>query len=111
MTTNHKHINTVVLFVFLIFISYGCEEIMATRTLNGEEWMKKNLVIQSVRGPVPPSGSSPCTYIPGGSSRGRCVLAGDFSTAAVEAAAPPPAFPPAMVHFGAIFKSDDEPQK
>lgn len=76
---------------------------MAMRTLNGEQWMNKNL-IQSLRGPVPPSGSSPCTYIPGGSTRGRCVLAGDFSAA-------PPAFPQAMVHFGAIYKSDEEPKK
>ena len=58
-----------VLTVLLIFtILFASPQLLgATRPLEGEEWLKKGrLVIQSVqRGPVTPSGSNPCTYIPG----------------------------------------------
>ncbi|KAK4431164.1 hypothetical protein Salat_0878500 [Sesamum alatum] len=97
---------TVVSFIFLIILQSSCRGTAATRPLEGEQWLNKNLVIQSLpRGPVPPSGGSPCTYIPGGRSRGRCALAaeeGDFS--GQQAAAPAAAFPPVMVHFAAATK-------
>ncbi|KAH6761950.1 hypothetical protein C2S52_019383 [Perilla frutescens var. hirtella] len=109
MAANHHHhqrFHAVLLFVFLIFTSHFCEEIVAMRILGGEKWMIKNLVIQSLpRGPVPPSGSNPCTYIPGGAPRGRCTLAGDFSD---HAAAAPPAFPAVTFRFGAVYESDGE---
>ncbi|KAJ6951457.1 hypothetical protein NC653_040779 [Populus alba x Populus x berolinensis] len=45
-------------------------QILAARPLEGEQWLKQDLGnIQSLRrGPVPPSGGSSCTNIPG---RGR----------------------------------------
>ncbi|KAL0317158.1 UNVERIFIED_CONTAM: hypothetical protein Sangu_2130100 [Sesamum angustifolium] len=90
--------------VFLIVLESSCRGTVATRPLEGEQWLNKNLVIQSLpRGRVPPSSGSPCTYIPGGRSRGRCALAaeeGDFSGQR------PAAFPPAMVHFAAATKEN-----
>ncbi|KAH7865685.1 hypothetical protein Vadar_009822 [Vaccinium darrowii] len=79
------------------------------RPLQGEEWLNnlKTLAIQSLqRGPVTPSGASPCTYIPGG-PRGRCALAeneGDFSGHVGRA---PPAFPEVTVKFVAASNEND----
>ncbi|KAI3458721.1 hypothetical protein Pfo_015384 [Paulownia fortunei] len=99
---------SILLLVYLIFFESSCQEILALRPLEGEQWLKKNLVIQSLpRGRVPASRSSPCTYIPGGKSRGRCALAaikGDFS--GHPATAPAAAFPPVMVRFTTASKSN-----
>lgn len=63
--SGNKRFHVALLFVFLICTSNFCEEIMAMRLLNGEQWMPQNLVIQSLpRGPVPPSTSNPCTDAP-----------------------------------------------
>lgn len=57
-----------VLFIASLVLSISSiEQTLALRPLG---------IIESLRrGPVPPSQSSPCTYIPGGGGRGRCVLA------------------------------------
>lgn len=49
------------------------------RILKGDQlWLKKNinLIIQSLpRGSIPSKGANPCTNIPGGRKKGRCILA------------------------------------
>lgn len=91
--------------IVIIFCVWGfLREIQAMRPLEGEQWLKKHIFIQSLqRGPVPSSSSNPCTYIPGGKPRGRCTLAENEinfagATGQVES---PAAFPQVMVHFGA----------
>ncbi|KAG8364611.1 hypothetical protein BUALT_Bualt18G0015500 [Buddleja alternifolia] len=91
------------LIIFLIFSNWNCRGIVAMRPLKeGERWMTKiNLVIQSLpRGPVPPSRGSPCTYIPGGKSRGRCALATNEGDSSDHPAAAP------MIHFAAASESN-----
>ncbi|KAK4759919.1 hypothetical protein SAY87_023050 [Trapa incisa] len=56
-----------VVFMVSLVLSISCfERTLALRPLGIFESLR--------RGPVPPSRSSPCTYIPGGKGRGRCVL-------------------------------------
>lgn len=62
------HLSVVIFLIVLIF--------MKPRFVAGRPLADKNLLIQSLpRGRVPPSRANPCTYIPGGKSRGRCVIA------------------------------------
>ncbi|KAL7228301.1 hypothetical protein ACSBR2_007084 [Camellia fascicularis] len=77
------------------------------RQLEGEQWLRnKGLVIQSIkRGPVPPSGSNPCTYIPGG--HGRCTLAENEVNFSGHVGLAPPAFPDVMVRFGVASKKNN----
>ncbi|KAH6762643.1 hypothetical protein C2S52_020076 [Perilla frutescens var. hirtella] len=85
MTASRPQIS-VLLVIFLVFMEWNCVKITAIRPVEAAEQRLKNkniLVIQSLpRGRVPPSGSNPCTYIPGGRSRGRCAIAveGEFSS-------------------------------
>ncbi|KAJ8540323.1 hypothetical protein K7X08_030242 [Anisodus acutangulus] len=62
----------------LIFFDFH-NNVCGLRILEGDkQWSKKNtdLIIQSLpRGPVPSKGASPCTNIPGGRKKGRCMLA------------------------------------
>lgn len=65
---------TFLLFTFTILCTSSTLQFSkATRALGGDQWLEKNvMVIQSLqRAPVPPSSSSPCTYIPGRST-GHC---------------------------------------
>lgn len=68
-----------ILFLSILILSnYFHHEVSGLRILEEELWLKQttNLIIQSLpRGPVPSSGASPCTNIPGGNRRGRCALA------------------------------------
>ncbi|KAJ4842216.1 hypothetical protein Tsubulata_005871 [Turnera subulata] len=62
------------------------------RLLEGDLLLPKSLVIQSLqRGPVPPSGASPCTHTPG-RGRGRCTLT-QMNVAGQIVAQAPPSFP------------------
>ncbi|KZV55251.1 hypothetical protein F511_06728 [Dorcoceras hygrometricum] len=81
--------------VLVLILTLYCQETLGTRAVDGERWrrQKRSLVIQSLpRGPVPSSGSSPCTYIPGGKKRGRCALAVDGGRLPGHATAAPPAW-------------------
>lgn len=100
------------MFIFLMFFSFT-QEIWATRPLNGEQRLKKNLGIQSLpRGTVPSSGSSTCKYIPGGKGHRRCTLAeneGDFSSHSTSATS---AFPQVMGdHFAVASKNNESQQE
>lgn len=72
-----SHMKSVFVVLVLIFtILFASPQLGATRPLEGEQWLRKtrsNVVIQSLqRGPVTPSGSNPCTNIPGRST-GTCT--------------------------------------
>ncbi|PIA45272.1 hypothetical protein AQUCO_01700661v1 [Aquilegia coerulea] len=92
---------TKVYVTIIMFMLISSKQLEAMRPLEGDEWLlkKDDLVIQSLqRGPVAPSGRSPCTYI-GGSNTGRCPLNGRKTAGHVVAQAPP-VFPGAIVEFG-----------
>ena len=81
------------LFPFLVFLGWRIEEVEAVRPLHGgEQWAEGNsLLRQSLQaGPVPPSGPSPCTHIPG-QRGGRCAL--NEMNVAGRVGLVPPAFP------------------
>ncbi|THG08040.1 hypothetical protein TEA_011874 [Camellia sinensis var. sinensis] len=62
-----------------------------------EERMKnKNLLLQSLRGPVPPLGPNPGTYIPTSNSKINTISQKSFAGHAI----PPPAYPRLRVPFG-----------
>ncbi|GMP99546.1 hypothetical protein CsSME_00046980 [Camellia sinensis var. sinensis] len=62
-----------------------------------EEQMKnKNLLLQSLRGPVPPLGPNPGTYIPTSNSKINTISQKSFAGHAI----PPPAYPRLRVPFG-----------
>ncbi|XP_057961345.1 uncharacterized protein LOC131153207 [Malania oleifera] len=104
---HHKQdgFTSALIFILIIAISLGSG---FARVLEGdhEQWVqgheesKKGLMmLQSLqRGPVPPSGKSPCTYIPGRNS-GHCTLNGR-NFAGHGAAHAPPAFPEFVVEVG-----------
>lgn len=113
---NHKFFTLQLILIILCIC--GFQESLGMRPLEEEElWLKS--VIQSLqRGPVTPSGSSPCTYIPGSPRRGRCALAeneinvassGHHNAAGSSPPQPPlvTAFPEVVVHF-AIASNDKE---
>uniref|UniRef100_A0A2C9VB65 Uncharacterized protein n=1 Tax=Manihot esculenta TaxID=3983 RepID=A0A2C9VB65_MANES len=58
------------LIVSLLFATCF-QEMVGARTLQGEILVEKNLVIQSLRGPVPGSGPSCNTHVPGVNCRLR----------------------------------------
>jgi hypothetical protein len=91
---------TVMIFVTIVLGSCS-QQVLAARPLEGERWSEKIVGnIQSLqRGPVPPSGGSPCTHIPGRGS-GKCSL-GEMNFAGHTVALAPPAFPDAIMNFGA----------
>ncbi|CAK9183882.1 unnamed protein product [Ilex paraguariensis] len=93
------------LFPLLLVLCIVCssttlQTAKATRLLDMEQWLKKQvpLLESHPRGPVPPSGGSRCTYIPGQGS-GTCSLNGmNFAGHVVRA---PPAFPAGGSDFAA----------
>lgn len=79
--------------------------VKAARPINGDEWLKKqhiSLLESLPRGPVPPSTSSPCTYIPGGGGSGSCLNGRNFAGVGT-----PPAFPSAVVNFAAASENNE----
>ncbi|KAL2557926.1 hypothetical protein Fot_02665 [Forsythia ovata] len=82
------------------------------RPLNGEQWLKNNLVIQSLpRGTVPSSGGSTCTNIPGGKGRRRCTLAENEENFSGNAASALLAFPQVKADHFAVASKNNESQK
>ena len=55
-------------FVFILLCIF---HVSAARVLTGERW--RPVSDRMLRGPVPPSGRNPCSFIPG-LGRGRCTL-------------------------------------
>ncbi|KAH8481051.1 hypothetical protein H0E87_031098 [Populus deltoides] len=99
-----------IIFVAIVF-GLCSHQILAARPLEGEQWLKQNLGnIQSLRrGPVPSSGGSSCTHIPGHGS-GHCPL-GEMNFAGHIVAHAPPAFPDAIVNFSTASVTNNETQK
>ncbi|CAK9172424.1 unnamed protein product [Ilex paraguariensis] len=97
----HRNSYFTMLLILILIWDLGFRESLAMRPLDGEEWLQKNIMIQSLpRGSVPSSGSNPCTYIPG-KSRGRCTLAENEMNFAGHSGHALPTFPEVMVHFAA----------
>ncbi|RVW18588.1 hypothetical protein CK203_116301 [Vitis vinifera] len=94
----------VVLFSFTLLSAWSFRELEAMRLLGGGQWAKRNsLVLQSLqRGPVLPSGPSPCTHIPE-QRAGRCTL--NEKNIADDIAAAPPAFSAYMLAEDAAMAS------
>ncbi|XP_059599205.1 uncharacterized protein LOC116803646 [Vitis vinifera] len=85
--SSRKLVLLVVLFNFMLLSAWSFRELEAMRLLGGGQWAKRNsLVLQSLqKGPVLPSGPSPCTHIPE-QRAGRCTfneknIADDIATA------------------------------
>lgn len=92
---------TVATVIFVLLTLHG---VAAMRPLEGEEWLKKQVLTQSLqRGPVTPSGPNPCTHIPGRGS-GVCTL-NDMNVAG-SVVHSPSAFPNLVVDV-AVATSDD----
>ncbi|KAL6325865.1 hypothetical protein AAG906_031118 [Vitis piasezkii] len=89
---NSSNSTTIMLILVLLFaVSNNIQQLVAIRPFI-EEYASAVMEIQSLqRGPVPPSGSSPCTYIPE-RNHGRCTLA-DPDPDQMGVARAPPAFP------------------
>ncbi|KAK3200706.1 hypothetical protein Dsin_024121 [Dipteronia sinensis] len=73
-----RNFQVILISTILISVSLSAVETMAMRPLGGGEfqWLdrKSLLIVQSLqKGPVPPAGRNPCTFIPG-RGRGRCAL-------------------------------------
>uniref|UniRef100_M0ZKB4 Uncharacterized protein n=1 Tax=Solanum tuberosum TaxID=4113 RepID=M0ZKB4_SOLTU len=113
-----------ILFLSILLISSDFhQEVSGLRILEGEQWLKQttDLIIQSLpRGPVPSSGASPCTNIPGGKRRGRCALARDIKEEKIIASqvdmtihrASSSAYPNNnMVQFGIASSENNDTQK
>lgn len=96
-----KTTHFLILCTFLVSISF--QQANAIRALGMEKWLREeiSLFASLPRGPVPPSGGSPCTYIPGhpGSSTGSCPL-NEKHFAGSGAAHSPPASPRSVINFG-----------
>lgn len=74
----YNYCRSIAYFFISILIISNFQNVYGLRILEGEEWLKKNteLIIQSLRrGSVPSKGANPCTNIPGGKKKGRCMLA------------------------------------
>lgn len=85
-------VNLFLIFYVLFIVSMSSNRANAGRsTLHIEKLLRKEAeLLESLpRGPVPPSGSSPCTYIPG--QGGHCTL-NEQHFAGGGAAHPPPPF-------------------
>lgn len=109
-----------ILFLSILILSNNFyDEVSGLRILEEEQWLKQttNLIIQSLpRGPVPSSGASPCTNIPGGKRRGRCALAKEEKTIGSKVdfihTTPNSAYPNSnMVQFGIANSENNDTQK
>lgn len=104
------------MLVFSTIMLLSLEKIWGARTLDGEQWMHKNiLVLQSLpRGPVKNSQKNPCSTVPG-RGKGRCALeemnvAGHVAHAPPSPSPPPPLFPDIVPKFGrASINADESP--
>ncbi|KAK7269172.1 hypothetical protein RIF29_21888 [Crotalaria pallida] len=87
------------MLVFTTILLLGLHQICASRLLVEEQWLHKNLIIQSLqRGPVRGSQKNPCSTVPG-RSHGRCTLTQmNFAGQVVHAPLLP--FPDVVVKFG-----------
>ncbi|KAG8373144.1 hypothetical protein BUALT_Bualt12G0140400 [Buddleja alternifolia] len=95
-----------ILFIISIFVTRA----NAVRTLHADQWLKKQVqLLESLpRGPVPPSGGSPCTYIPG-QNGGVCTLnEKHFSGGGGGSAHAPPAPPSGGIDFAATPLPSDK---
>ncbi|KAK4852844.1 hypothetical protein QYF36_027506 [Acer negundo] len=107
-----RNFQVILISTILISLSLSAIETMAMRPLLGEEfqWLdrKSLLIVQSLqKGPVPPAGANPCTFIPG-RVRGRCTLSEmDFAVGDHDHVAhSPPVFPDRLItRFGAASVS------
>ncbi|KAL8525070.1 hypothetical protein ACS0TY_014611 [Phlomoides rotata] len=78
----------VVLIITILLLSISLISRANARSLGMERWLgKQDLLVESLRGEVPPSGSSSCTYIPGGT--GKCPSLNEKHFAGGSAHAPP----------------------
>ncbi|XP_034708399.1 uncharacterized protein LOC117931541 [Vitis riparia] len=85
--TSRKLVLLVVLFNFTLLSAWSFRELEAMRLLGGGQWARRDsFVLQSLqKGPVLPSGPSPCNHIPE-QRAGRCTfneknIADDIATA------------------------------
>ncbi|CAK9143558.1 unnamed protein product [Ilex paraguariensis] len=95
---------------FLILILLCLQQCKASRMLDGEEqeWVKKGDtdVLQSLqRGPVPPSGPSGCTNIPGSGGPNCPIKQMNFAGVALPRAS---AYPRLVAPFGATTTNNQE---
>ena len=102
--TSRKLVLLVVLFNFMLLSAWSFRELEAMRLLGGGQWAKRNsLVLQSLhKGPVLPSGPSPCNHIPE-QRAGRCTL--DEKNRADDIATAPPAVSAYMLAEDAAMAS------
>ena len=91
----------------ILFSSNTLQLVSAKRPLRGEDGIKnKALLIQSLQaGPVPPSGSSPCSHIPG---TGICINEKNYAGPFVH---PPPSYPGAVIDSAAASMAAGETKK
>ena len=102
--TSRKLVLLVVLFNFMLLSAWSFRELEAMRLLGGGQWAKRNsLVLQSLqKGPVLPSGPSPCTHIPE-QRAGRCTF--NEKNIAYDIATAPPAVSAYMLAEDAAMAS------
>lgn len=104
MGSNSNFISFLFVFSILFFSSSTVQFCIAVRPLHGEDIYEEETPLKKFfdgikqslqRGPVPPIGGSPCTYIPGGGG-GHCPsLTGSMNFAGHVTRSPPTA-PPAL---------------
>ncbi|KAL2506638.1 Uncharacterized protein Adt_22259 [Abeliophyllum distichum] len=105
-------INTAYFLIFCTFlVSISFQEANGTRVLGMEKWLSEKvpLLASLPRGPVPPSGGSPCTYIPG-SGTGTCSL-NEKHFAGGGTARASPASPTIVIHSGSASMTNHETGK
>ncbi|EEF45169.1 conserved hypothetical protein [Ricinus communis] len=96
--------NSFKFFTILFTITTPLQLGEAIRTSHGEQWLTNNFLNSLKKGPVPPSSSSPCTYIPVGGS-GHCpTLSGMNFAGRLDHRAPPR--PTAATFTSDIQRSD-----
>ena len=102
--SSRKLVLLVVLFNFMLLSAWSFRELEAMRLLGGGQWAKRNsLVLQSLqKGPVLPSGPSPCTHIPE-QRAGRCTF--NEKNIAYDIATAPPAVSAYMLAEDAAMAS------
>uniref|UniRef100_A0A5B7CHD4 Uncharacterized protein n=1 Tax=Davidia involucrata TaxID=16924 RepID=A0A5B7CHD4_DAVIN len=101
----HKSLFTNLFILSILFSSITLQLATAMRPLEGERWLKTRFpLLESLpKGPVTPSGSSPCSNIPGGT--GTCTLNGkNFAGHVVHS---PPVYPGAVIKFAAASMASD----
>uniref|UniRef100_F6HE20 Uncharacterized protein n=1 Tax=Vitis vinifera TaxID=29760 RepID=F6HE20_VITVI len=98
MGCNRGTLFIAIAFIFtILFSSNTLQLVSATRPLQGENGFENQAVLLQSKqaGPVPPSGSSPCSYIPG---TGVCVNEMNYAGPFVH---PPPPYPGSAIDSAA----------